>query len=394
MEGVLKTATANTVEKQTQGGRAIRRCMERIPTGRPSWDASMRAAAMAVLESKQWVKGPQGKAFAKAFANHCGALNASPCQNGSSALWAALRIANIGPGDEVIVPSYTFISTATCILLVGATPVFVDVEPDYFCLDINGVKQAITPATKAVIGVHLFGQPYDPELIVVCEQNELVLVEDAAQAHGASQLCSDGMERMAGSMGDIGCFSFFPSKNMAVGGEGGMLTATKEAYVAKITGITNHGRSPDLEAMELGSNLRMSEVSAAIGLEQLKQLDGWVNQRRLIAKKYAKTIEQHPLLTSPKVREGAQPAWHQYCVHTQHAAALVDHLDSLGIDARRYYTTPIHQQTVFSDHPQHHEVLPITKILGDTLVAIPVMHELTEAEINRVRAALASFTVA
>ena len=368
--------------------------MERIPTGRPSWNQEMRSAAMAVLDSKRWVKGAQGRAFGEAFASHCGALSATPCQNGSSALWAALRIANIGPGDEVIVPSYTFISTATCILLVGATPVFVDVEPDYFCLDMNAVHNAITPATKGVIGVHLFGQPYDPNLLRLCQQHGLTLIEDAAQAHGATQQFADGTKRTAGSMGDIGCFSFFPSKNMAVGGEGGMLTTTLPAYTAKISGITNHGRSPDLEAMELGSNLRMSEVSAAIGLEQLKQLDQWVERRRTIAALYTEAIEQNPFLQPPKVRPGAEHAWHQFCVHTPAPEALVAHFDRLGIDARRYYTVPIHEQAVFTHHPQHDTALQVTNTLGATLVAIPVMHELTQGEIQRVVQALNEFKVA
>jgi perosamine synthetase len=368
--------------------------MERIPTGRPSWDKEMRIAAMAVLDSKRWVKGAQGRAFGEAFAAHCGALSATPCQNGSSALWAALRIANVGPGDEVITPSYTFISTATCILLVGATPVFVDVEPDYFCLDVNAVQNAITPATKAVIGVHLFGQPYDPRLLALCDTHNLALVEDAAQAHGATQQLPDGSKRTAGSMGDIGCFSFFPSKNMAVGGEGGMLTTTLPAYTAKISGITNHGRSPDLEAMELGSNLRMSEVSAAIGLEQLKQLDRWVERRRTIAARYTEAIEENTFLQPPKVRPGAEHAWHQFCVHTTAPEALVAHFDRLGIDARRYYTVPIHQQSVFAHHSQHGTDLAVTNTLGATLVAIPVMHELTEKEILRIIQALKEFKLA
>ena len=390
----MKTATIRWGEKQTQGGRGFRRGMDRIPTGRPSWNEAMRNAALAVLDSKQWVKGPQGKAFGLAFADHCGALNATPCQNGSSALWAALRIAKIGPGDEVIVPSYTFISTATCILLVGATPVFVDVEPDYFCLDVNAVRKAITPATKGVIGVHLYGHPYDPELVKLCTSCGLTLIEDAAQAHGASQLFPDGSKRVAGSMGDIGCFSFFPSKNMAVGGEGGMLTTTRQTYTAKISGITNHGRSPDLEAMELGSNLRMSEVSAAIGLEQLKTLDTWVERRHKTAALYTKAIEANPLLQPPRVRPGAEHAWHQYCVHTSHPEALVEHFNHLEIDARRYYTTPIHQQAVFATHSQHSIELENTNKLGATLVAIPVMHELTEDEIQRIIDALRMFKIA
>ena len=375
----------------TQGGRTFRRGMERIPTGRPSWNSAMRDAAVQVLDSKRWVKGPQVAAFGEAFAAHCGALNAHPCQNGSSSLWAALRIAGIGPGDEVIVPSYTFISTATCIELVGATTVFVDVEPDFFCLDVESVKSAITPRTKAVIGVHLFGQPYAPELIDLCQKEGLVLVEDAAQAHGASQDIGGGIRRVAGSMGDIGCFSFFPSKNMAVGGEGGMLTTTKDAYSEKISGITNHGRSPNLEAMELGSNLRMSEVSAAIGLVQLDHLNGWVARRNAIAEQYTNALEHHNYLNAPQVRAGGYHAWHQYCVQTEHAEEFVQHMDNHSIDARRYYTTPIHCQHVFKDHPQFEANFPATERLGASLVAIPVMHELTDVEIERILDALNSF---
>ncbi|MEJ6563136.1 MAG: DegT/DnrJ/EryC1/StrS family aminotransferase [Euryarchaeota archaeon] len=365
--------------------------MDRIPTGRPSWNEAMRNAALAVLDSKQWVKGSQGKAFGLAFADYCGALSATPCQNGSSALWAALRIANIGPGDEVIVPSYTFISTATCILLVGATPVFVDVEPDYFCLDVNAVQSAITPATKGVIGVHLYGHPYDAKIVEICETHGLVLIEDAAQAHGASQSFEDGSKKAAGSMGDIACFSFFPSKNMAVGGEGGMLTTTNDAYAAKLNAIVNHGRSPELHAMELGSNMRMSEVAAAIGLEQLKHLDHWVERRRQTASRYTTALQNQPYLKAPETRPGAEHAWHQYCVRTEHPAAFKTHLDALQIDARQYYSLPIHQQGVFANHPQHRQNLPVTAELGSCLVAIPIMHELTEVEITRVLAALVSF---
>lgn len=380
-------------KEQTQGGPSVRRPMERIPMARPSWDDDMRAAALATLDSGQWVKGAQVREFGKEFANYCGVKGAAPCQNGSSALWAALKIAHIGPGDEVIVPSYTFISTATCIVLVGAKPVFVDVEEDYFCLDIEAVRKAITPRTKAVIGVHLYGHPYDPELLDVCREHSLILVEDAAQAHGATQRMDSGEQRVAGAMGTLGCFSFFPSKNMAVGGEGGMLTATTEHYVSRIQSVMNHGRAPNLESIELGSNLRMSEVSAAIGRKQLNRLDGWVAARRSTAIRYTEALMAHQSLTPPKVRAGAQHAWHQYCVKTDSPEALMEHLHDAGIDSRRYYTTPIHKQEIFANHEQHSEVFPVTDALGSCLVAIPVMHELTEHEIQRILTALNSFSL-
>ena len=366
--------------------------MERIPMARPSWDEEMRLAATTTLDSKQWVKGDQGKAFGKAFAEHCGALSATPCQNGSSALWAALRIADVGPGDEVIVPSFTFISSTTCILLVGATPVFVDIEPDYYCLDIEEVKAAISPKTKAVIGVHLFGQTYNPELVALCQDNNLVLIEDAAQAHAAEQKFSDGTIRRAGAMGDIGCFSFFPSKNMAVGGEGGMLTTTRPDYQEKIVGITDHGRRPDLEAIQLGSNLRMSEVSASIGLVQLSNLDAWIERRRQNAALFTQTLVGQPTLQAPAVRPDSNHAWHQYCIRTTDPTSFITHLDSFGIDARQYYTTPCHQQHAYKLHPQYLQRLENTDMATTSLVAIPIMHELTKTEIRRITEALQSYS--
>jgi len=365
--------------------------MQRIPMARPSWDEEMRMAAAATLDSKQWVKGDQGKAFGKAFAEHCGALSATPCQNGSSALWAALRIADVGPGDEVIVPSFTFISSTTCILLVGATPVFVDIEPDYYCLDIQAVKAALSPKTKAVIGVHLFGQTYNPELVILCQDNNLVLIEDAAQAHAAEQKFSDGTTRRAGAMGDIGCFSFFPSKNMAVGGEGGMLTTTRPDYQDKIGGIIDHGRRPDLEAIQLGSNLRMSEVSASIGLVQLSNLDAWIERRRQNAALFTQTLAGHPTLQAPSVRPDSNHAWHQYCIRTEDPASFIAHFDSLGIDTRQYYTIPCHQQHVYKLHSQYSQRLENTDMATTSLVAIPVMHELLDDEKQRIVAALRSY---
>ena len=365
--------------------------MDRIPTARPSWTEDMRNAAIETLDSRHWVKGAKGREFGELFATYCGAESAVPCQNGSSSLWAALKILNIGPGDEVIVPSYTFISTVTAISLVGATPVFVDVEEDFWCIDYDSIQNALTNKTKAVIAVHIYGQIYNPEIIHLCKNNSIYLIEDAAQAHGASFIDSNGEESKSGSLGDIGCFSFFPSKNMAVGGEGGMLTTTRKELSQLVHGVINHGRSPSLESMQLGSNLRMSEVSAAIGIEQLKQLDKWVERRRNIANRYTEQFTNHPFLETPKVRPNTRHAWHQYCLSTKYPNQLVEHLDQYAIDARRYYQIPCHKQHLFAEHPQHQVELINTNHLAKSLVAIPVMHELKDSEIERIISAVNSF---
>ena len=348
--------------------------MQRIPLARPTWDDEMRQAAIATLDSGRWVKGPQNQAFGQSFAAHCGALAAIPCQNGSAALWAAMRLADIKQGDEVIVPSLSFLASATCITLVGATPVFADVD-EYWCISYEQIVEKITPRTKAVIAVQLFGQPFDERIVDLCKQNNLILIEDAAQAHG-------GMmgEKMAGSIGDIACFSFFPSKNMAVGGEGGMITTNRPEFAERLNALVNHGRSDRVTAQELGSNLRMSEVSAAIGNVQLQRLDGWVSRRREIANRYLNemTIQGLPL---------AKPghAWHQFCINT--STSLIEHLDSLGIDSRVHYPIPIHKQSIYASE----EVLKRTESICENLVAIPVFHEMTDEEVDRVIQAVNSF---
>lgn len=377
-------------EKQTQGGETLRRNMLRIPLARPSWDDEMRQAAIATLDSKQWVKGQQNIVFGQSFADYCGALAATPCQNGSVALWAALQMAEISRGDEVIVPSLTFIASATAIPLCGASAVFVDVD-EYYCLDYQALNNAISEKTKAVIAVHLFGQMIDPRIVELCRQKDILLIEDAAQAHGATMTDSTGQKIYSGGVGDIACFSFFPSKNMAVGGEGGMITTTKQHFAQRIESVINHGRSSRVEAEQLGSNLRMSEVSAAIGNVQLTRLDNWLQRRRQIASRYLLECGTNTKLTMPKVRENSQHAWHQFCILVEDEADFIEHMENNLIDARVHYPIPCHQQPVFNQHPQHQAEFARTDEISKRLVAIPVFHEMTDYEVERVISALNNY---
>jgi perosamine synthetase len=386
--GVLKGALESPQETHTQGGEPTRRGMERIPMARPSWDEEMRQAAMDTLDSLHWVKGPQGKAFGAEFADYCGAVQGTPCQSGSVALWGALRLLEIGPGDEVLVPSLTYIATATCVSLVGATPVFVDVEPEYWCVDLNALELARTPNTKAVIAVHLFGQMCDDRLVEWCEKHGLAYIEDAAQAHGA--VASTGVR--AGGVGDVACFSFFPSKNLAVGGEGGMMMTRRDDLAARMDALANHGRDVRLESHELGSNLRMSEVSAAIGRVQLQRLEGWLERRRTIARRYTEAFRERPGISPPAVRFGTQHAWHQYCLLATDPKALQQHLEHNNIDSRIYYATPCHRQQVYAGHQQHNTNLTVTDDIAHRLVAIPVYHQMTDEEVQRVIEAVTTFT--
>ncbi|DAC69039.1 MAG TPA: DegT/DnrJ/EryC1/StrS family aminotransferase [Candidatus Poseidoniales archaeon] len=362
--------------------------MNRISMARPSWDDEMRQAAVATLDSLHWVKGPQGKAFGKEFSEYCNAVQGTPCQSGSVALWGALRLLEIGPGDEVLVPSLTYIATATCVSLVGATPVFVDVEPDHWCLDLDALEAARTPQTKAVIAVHLFGQMCDDALPTWCQQHGIAYIEDAAQAHGA--VAGSGIK--AGGIGDVACFSFFPSKNLAVGGEGGMMVTRREDLAARMDALVNHGRDQRLESHELGSNLRMSEVSAAIGRIQLKRLEGWLARRRTIADRYAEAFQGLPGVVVPEVRPATEHAWHQYCLLVDEPEHLRNILEEANIDSRVYYATPIHRQQVYAGHEQFNTTLPVTDAIAHRLVAVPVHHQMTDDEVQRVIDAVVAST--
>ena len=348
--------------------------MERIPLAKPFWDEECESAALKTLSSGRWVKGPQGQAFGKEFAEWCGALSAAPCQSGSAALWAALKLFDIGPGDEVIVPGMTFISTATCVSLVGATPVFADVEEDYWCICPKDLESKITEKTKAVIAVHLFGQPFSEKIREICDKYGLALIEDAAQAHGAML---NG--KMAGSIGDVACFSFFPSKNMAVGGEGGMICTIKADLADKLDRIVNHGRNQNLESIELGTNMRMSEVNAAIGRVQLKHVDEWVKKRNENALKI-----NH--LTP--VRENSVHGWHQLCIFTDEPDDLVSRMNENEIDARVHYPLILNKHAVYKDHFQHGLDLPVSEKISKKLVAIPVHPSLSEFDIERINSVL------
>ncbi len=348
--------------------------MSRIPLARPFWDDECERAAVNALSSGRWVKGPQAKAFGLEFANWCGAVAAVPCQSGSAALWAAMRLLDIGPGDEVIVPGMTFIATATSVSLVGATPVFADIEDDFWCICPDDVERKITSKTKAVIGVHIFGQPFSPRLKEICKLNNIALIEDAAQAHG-SMLNGE----MAGAIGDIACFSFFPSKNMAVGGEGGMITTTRTDLADRMRRLVDHGRDDSLQSIELGTNLRMSEVSAAIGRIQLKHIDDWTTKRRANAS---------TLSHNTKTRPNSEHSWHQLCLLSEDAESTISNFNEAGIDARVHYPIPCNRHQVYSEHTQHEVSLPICDEIAHRLVAIPVHPSLTDEELDRINSVL------
>ncbi len=360
---------------------------ERVPMGRMFINDEMLETANKILASGYWIKGPESKAFGAEWAAYCGALSGTPCSNGSVALIAALHSLDVGHGDEVIVPSHTYIASATCISLVGAVPVFVEIEEDYYTLDKGAVEAAITPRTKAIIGVHLYGQPIDAGVFTLAKKHGIPIIEDSAQAHGTSL---NG--KRAGSFGDIATFSFFPSKNMAVGGDGGAILTNREDLVQRVSTFIDHGRLDKYRNDVLGTNFRLSEIQCGIGRIQLKHLDEWVARRNEIAARYSAAFANLSHLKTPKVRDGAIHAWHQYVIRVGDRKSFQAHMDSMNISTGIHYPIPCHLQPVYSEHPQGQRgTLEYTEAVCDDIVSIPVMPLLTDEEVQRVIDAVLSW---
>jgi len=358
-----------------------------IPAARPVVGEEEIEAAVRVLRSGMVVQGPEVAAFEDEFSalvegRHCVAVN-----SGTSALLLALTALGIGAGDEVVVPSFTFAATANAVALVGARPVFADIDPETFCLDPDSVAAAIGPRTAAIMPVDLYGHPADQAgLGALAERHGLALVEDAAQAHGAAL---DG--RPVGAFGQAACFSFYPTKNMHAL-EGGMIV-TPDAEVARTLRLLRNQGMERRYANELvGYNLRLTDVAAAIGREQLRKLPGWNERRRANAAKLDAGLDGIPGVTVPVVAPGATHVYHQYTLRVPagHRAALQEHLTGQGVGSAVYYPTPVHRLPPFAEGAAD-AVLPATEDAAVRVLSLPVHPSLADADLDRVVAAVRSF---
>jgi perosamine synthetase len=361
-----------------------------IPVARPAIGQDEISAVTAVLESGMLAAGERVAEFEKKFADYCGTTHAVAINNGTAALHAALLAADIGFGDEVIVPSFSFIATATAVSMTGAKPIFVDVNEQTFGIDPAQVEGSVTQKTKAVIGVHLFGQPFDvPGIQQVCESHNLTLIEDAAQAHGAMY---NGEK--TGGFGQFGCFSFYATKNMTTG-EGGMVTTSDKSYNGRLRLLINHGQSEKYLHTRLGYNYRMTDVAAAIGLVQLKKLEKFNMRRRKNAEYYDTHISVKGLVT-PAVAQGMHHVYHQYVIRLtdefpMKRADFMEYLKVKGIGTAVHYPIPIHHQPVYA-RANEPDSCPVSTSLASSVLSIPVHPLLDQKElayicdaINRVK---------
>jgi dTDP-3-amino-3,4,6-trideoxy-alpha-D-glucose transaminase len=337
----------------------------------------LRSAVARVLDSERYILGPEVSAFEGEFARYCGCEHAVAVANGTEAITIALRAMGVGPGDEVIVPSFTFYASAEAIPATGARPVFCDIDPDTYCVTAETVRPALTPRTKAVIAVHLFGNVAPVEEI---EALGVPVLEDAAQAAGSISIAG-----RPGALGTAATFSFFPSKNLGCFGDGGIITTSEESIAEKARTLRFHGSRDKITYEEVGYNSRLDELQAAILRTQLPHLEEWASGRRLAGRHY-EGAGLGELVALPHPVQGASPAWHLYVVGHPHVERLERMLTAAEIGHKAYYRTPVHRQQAMREWGDGVE-LPATDHAARTHLAIPMSPVLTADQAREVVAA-------
>ena len=348
--------------------------------------SEVESAVLAVLASGRYIGGPLVQAFEEDLARATGTEFAISCNSGTDALYLSLRAANIGPGDRVITTPFTFIATAETISAVGATPVFVDIDEKTFNLDLNQVEDAITEQTKAIIPVHLFGQPVDMTRVMeIANRHNLTVIEDCAQAAGATW-----QGAAVGSCGQVGCFSFYPTKNLAAYGDGGALTTNDSAIADRVRVLRDHGRRTGYYHEEVGVNSRLDTLQAAILQIKLKYLPEWNQHRQKVAEHYHQLLEPITDIIRPQAIPGGQSVWNQYTIRVGDGSSaryrdrIQQHLREEGVISSVYYPLPLHLQPVYKDLGYQQGQLPISERESHRVLSLPMFPELTPEQQEQV----------
>jgi dTDP-4-amino-4,6-dideoxygalactose transaminase len=344
------------------------------------------AAIERVLQNTSFILGKEVAAFEAAFASYVGTSEAVGIASGTGALELSLRACGVGEGHEVITTAHTFTATGEAIWHAGARPVFVDIDPVDFCLDPERVEAAITPRTRAIMPVHLYGQPADMSaLLDIARRHDLRVVEDAAQAHGAA-INSSG----AGSIGDLGCFSFYPGKNLGAYGDAGAVTGSDAELVARVRLLRDHGRTTKYEHEAIGFGERLDALQAAILAAKLPHLPAWTEARRQHAERYRSLLAELPL-GLPVERPGRRHVYHLFVVRSPRRDELAVHLRDAGVDVGIHYPIPLHMQPAYAELGYNAGDLPETEQAASEVLSLPMYPELSESQIERVADAVGSF---
>ena len=337
------------------------------------------AAVARVFESSQFVLGKETEAFEEEFASYCNVGHAIGVNSGTSALHLALLAAHVGPGDEVITTPFTFFATVAAIGYVGATPVFVDIDPRTFNIDAGKIEAALTERTRAILPVHLYGQPVDMDPILdIARRHKLIVIEDAAQAHGAEY-----KGKRVGSIGDFGCFSFYPTKNLAAAGEGGMVTTNNAEYARTIRLLRNWGEEGRYNPVLRGYNYRMEALQAAILRAKLSRMEQWTGIRRALAAGYDRLLPNAGVTTPVTLRD----VRHVYCLYTIRAESrdsLQRGLATAGIQTAVHYPLPIHLMPAYSDPRYKPGDFPMAEASARSVLSLPLHPYLSRVDLERV----------
>ncbi len=342
-------------------------------------------AIQRVIDNTAFIAGEDVKLFAKELAAYLGVKHVIPCANGTDALQIALMALGLKPGDEVITPSFTYIATVEVMALLRLQPVFVDVDPDTFTVNIDDVRQAITPKTKAIVPVHLYGQTADMEaLLSISKEFNIPLVEDTAQAIGGHYTFADGSTAKTGTMGSIGTTSFFPSKNLGCYGDGGAIFSNDDALAEKLQMIANHGQKVRYYHEMVGCNSRLDTIQAAILRVKLPHLDEYCDARRAAADYYDQAFAGHPNITTPYRAPYSHHVFHQYTIKLKDVNRddVVAALSERGIPSMIYYPVPSHKQNMLKEFGGANFQLPVTDLLQECVISLPIHTELTTEELE------------
>jgi dTDP-4-amino-4,6-dideoxygalactose transaminase len=356
--------------------------------------AEIDNAIQEVTDSCAFINGPAVTAFQKDLEIYLGVKNVIPCANGTDALQVSMMALGLQPGDEVITTSFTFIATAEVIALLRLTPVLVDVDPDTFNIDPAAIEKAITPKTKAIVPVHLFGQcaPME-EIMEIAHRHGLYVIEDNCQAIGADYIFSDGSRRKAGTIGNIGCTSFFPSKNLGCYGDGGAIFTDNDELAKQLRVVVNHGMAVRYYHDYIGVNSRLDSIQAAILKVKLKYLEQYAARRRAAADYYDKAFAGNARLKTPARYEKSNHVFHQYTLVTSDLdrKALISYLASKAIPAMIYYPVPLHLQKAYLDPRYKPGDFPVTEMLSESVISLPMHTELDEEQLKYITTSVLEF---
>ena len=347
-----------------------------------------------VIDSCAFINGPAVKTFQEELEKYLGIKHVIPCANGTDALQVSMMALGLQPGDEVITTSFTFIATAEVIALLQLTPVLVDVDPGTFNIDLKAIEKAITPKTKAIVPVHLFGQcaPME-EIMELAKKHNLFVIEDNCQAIGSDYIFKDGTRKKAGTIGHVGCTSFFPSKNLGCYGDGGAIFTNDDELAKQLRIVVNHGMVVRYYHDLIGVNSRLDSIQAAILNVKLARLDDYAAKRRAAADFYDKAFAGNPKLKPPVRYTKSTHVFHQYTLVLKDVdrQGLIDHLGKKEIPAMIYYPVPLHLQTAYLDPRYKPGDFPVTEALCASVISLPMHTELDEEQLNHIVTSVLEF---